>query len=357
MTGAGYPLSIMKKNNHRVFVLGFLLAAFLFLPSLVEAGRGDKTGTAGATELLIPIGARSIAIGGACLATLPGVESIQWNPAGVARSPYALTAMVSHMTYLADIGVDYAAVGTSIGDIVSLALSVKSLSFGEILVTTEDHPDGTGETTSPATLVIGGTVARRISDRISVGITSNLVYEKMAKVAATDIAFNVGLQYSGLGGIDGLSFGVAVRNLGPKMTYDGDGLIRQAVVDDASRSGSPVKIVGSSSELPSTIDIGLGYMHPLSNSNYYVLSSSFQNNDFSDDEYRFGGEFVFENSVSFRLGYVYSSPSDGREYIYGPSAGFGIHSNLQNIDIMADYGYRAVKYFGGNHVVSLTIGL
>ena len=307
-------------------------------------------------ELLIPVGAHSIAIGGACLATLQGVEAIQWNPAGVAKSPYGTVLMVSHMTYLADIAIEYAAIGARVGDVASLALSVKSLSVGDILVTTEDHPDGTGETTSPTVLVIGGTLARNISDRISMGVTSNLVYEKMAKVAATDIAFNVGLQYAGLGGIDGLSFGVAVKNLGPRMRYDGDGLIRQATVEDALRNSSPVKIAGSSSELPSTIDIGLGYTHSVSSSNYIVISSTFQNNNFSDDEYRFGGEYVVQNSISFRAGYVHSSPSEGGEYIYGLSAGVGVRASIQNIDIMADYAYRAVKYFSGNQAVCLTIG-
>ncbi|MBI1803718.1 MAG: PorV/PorQ family protein [Ignavibacteriae bacterium] len=337
-------------------ILTHIIVALLALSTAVRAGRGDKTGTAAATELLIPVGARSIALGGACLATMTSIEAIHSNPAGLARAPYSTVTMVSHMTYLADIAVNYAAVSTTIANVATLALSIKSLSVGDIFVTTEDNPDGTGEVTSPTVMVIGGTLARRVSDRISVGITSNLIYERMAKVAATDIAFNVGLQYNGLGGIDGLNFGVVIKNLGPRMRYDGDGLIREAKVDDALRNSSPIKIAGSSSELPSTIEIGLGYMRPVLESNYVVLSATFQNNNFADDEYRFGGEYVMQNIFSFRAGYVYSSPEDGREYIYGLSTGIGIHTTLENVDIMTDYAYRAVKYFSGNHVVSLTVG-
>ena len=183
-----------------------ILLLTISLSCVLHAGRGDKSGTSAAPELLIPVGARSIALGGASLATITGVEAIYWNPAGLARSSPAFDLMVSHMSYLADIGVNYFAASRNFADVGSVGLAVKSLAIDDIPITTEDQPDGTGETTSPTFLVVGGAFSRRMSDKISVGIVANLVFEQMARVSARGISFSGGVQYTGLGGMEGLSF-------------------------------------------------------------------------------------------------------------------------------------------------------
>jgi len=318
-------------------------------------GRGDKSGTAAAPELLIPVGARSIGIGGASLATAAGVEALYWNPAGLARAEGGTDVMFSHMSYLAEIGVEYGALSTRLGNIGYIGLAVKSLSVGEIPITTEDQPDGTGGTASPTFLVIGGTFSRQLSDRIYVGVTSNVVYEKMDRVSATGVAFTGGVQYTGLGGVEGLSLGAVVKNVGPKMKYDGSGLLRTADVGDASRGSSPLKIEAASSDLPSTIEIGLAYTTEVTGAGRLSVQSAFQNNNYSEDEYRFGGEYVYDNLLSLRAGMALSPQSTGNEYIYGPSGGIGIHSLLQGADVSVDYAFRWVKYFNGNHVISLNV--
>jgi len=317
------------------------------------AGRSDKSGTASAPELLIPVGARIIALGGSQLSTVAGVEALYWNPAGLARSRGGV--MFSHMNYLADIGVDYFAAGGQLSGIGSAAISVKMLSFGKINITTEDFPDGTGETTSPRFLIIGGTFSREISDHISAGITANVIYESMAKVSASGIAFNAGVQYSGIGGVEGLSVGAVVKNIGPALRYDGTGLLRTAQIYDASLQNSPVKIQAAASDLPSTIEIGLAYKMPLSEDGEMNISSAFQNNNFSDDEYKFGVEYVYKGLFSLEAGYALSPASEMTEYIYGPSAGIRLERQMGGIDVSFEYCYRSVKYFSGNHVFGLNI--
>src|SRR5438128_2487144 len=102
--------SKMKSVLRTIIVSGFhtvTLAAFAF------AGRGDKAGTAAASELLIPVGAQSVALGGSEMASVSGIEVIYWNPAGLARSEKGANAMFSHMSYIADIGVEYFAVSST----------------------------------------------------------------------------------------------------------------------------------------------------------------------------------------------------------------------------------------------------
>ncbi len=333
-----------------------VMVTLLLLPGPAKAGRGDKAGTAAASQLLVPVGAASIAEGSSVIASASGLEALYWNPAGLSRTAFGTMATVSHMTYIADISVDYFAAGTRLGDLATGAISVKTFSIGQIPVTTEEQPDGTGETVSPTMLVVGGTLARNISDRIALGVTAKYIYEKMGTVSAGGFGFDVGVQYDGLGGIDGLEFGVTLKNLGPRMRYDGTGLLREAVVDAGLLPSSPVKIQASSDELPSSIEIGLSYAPKIDEVNAVRISSAFRNNNFSEDEYGFGGEYSYSRMFFARLGYNLASGLEGREYIFGPTFGFGVKTSIYDLSISVDYAFRSAKYFSGNHVVTLSIG-
>jgi hypothetical protein len=332
-----------------IFILLALSASFLF------AGRGDKAGTASGTQLMIPVGARAIGLGYSPLANIRGIESVPLNPAGLGFSGIKNQVMFSTMSWLADINVNYVALGTVLENIGSLAFTLKSLSIGKIQVTTEDEPDGTGETVSPTFLTVGGTYARRITDNISFGVTASVLYEKMADVSVTAITFNAGVQYVNIGGIDGLSVGVVVRNLGPTMKYDGIGLLRDADVSDALRNNSIVKIEAAAAELPSTIEIGLAYEKALSGENIINISSLFQNNNFSNDEYKFGLEYSYKNQIFLRTGAVFSSKAEYQENIFGPAFGLGINTHISAIEFQVDYAYRKMQYFTGNHVFSIIV--
>ena len=132
--------------------------ALLFLVALslvwdggsVYADGYNRAGTAAAPELLIPVGARDIALGGASIANTSGIESLYWNPAGLARSAVNASAMFSTMSYIADINVNYMAVAARFPKLGTLAFSLKALDVGDIPITTESRPDGTGGTFSPA---------------------------------------------------------------------------------------------------------------------------------------------------------------------------------------------------------------
>jgi hypothetical protein len=323
--------------------------------SSLFAGRGDKAGTASGTQLMIPVGARSIGMGYSPLACIRGIESVPLNPAGLGFFGSKNQVMFSTMSWIADINVNYVSLATVLNDIGSLAFTLKSLAIGKIQVTTEDQPDGTGETVSPTFFTVGGTFARRITENISFGLTANLLYEKMANVSATSISFTAGVQYLNIGGVDGLSVGVVVRNIGPTIKYDGSGLLRQANVSDALRENSVVKIEAASAELPSTIEIGLAYQKPLSTDNNITLSSLFQNNNFSNDEYKFGIEYSYKNQIFLRTGAVLSSKTEYQENIFGPAFGIGINSHIKSVELQVDYAYRKMQYFAGNHVFSIVL--
>jgi hypothetical protein len=336
------------------------------LGTLMAYGGGDnRTGTNAAPELMIPVGARDLAMGGASVATTFGIDAIYWNPAGLARSSKGTSAIFSHMSYIADIPINYFAVSSTFGNFGTLAFSMKALGIGDIPVTTEDFPDGTGQLISPTYVTIGATYSRMLAENIAIGLTTNLITERIARVGATGMCFSAGVQYMNLAEVQGLDFGVAIKNIGPQMQFDGTALLRQGTVG-ANRQGY-YKIVAGSFELPSTIEIGASYRRQLDNDNNLIVSTLFQNNNFMADEYKLGAEYAFRNQFFARAGWDFAQKSsdegltatsgvDKTTYLYGPTFGVGVKTDLGDVDLTLDYAYRYVKFLSANQVISIVIG-
>lgn len=335
--------------------ISLMLLLLLATADLMYAGGGRRNGTGGASELLIPVGVRGIGLSGANTSTTTGIEALYWNPAGISRTEKTAEATFSYMKYIADMGVTYGAVSANIGGFGALALSVKSLSFGDIPVTTTLNPDGSGELFSPQFLTIGLTYARALSDRVSVGITGNMILENIAQVSASGFAFNIGIQYENLGDLTGLSLGVAIKNLGPQMTFDGPGLYTQATSTEYVRTAQFYKVEAASFELPSQLEFGLAYRPVINDQNSILIATTFQNNNFSGDVYRFGAEYTFNNLISLRGGYAYTPTSQETGNIWGLTAGAGLNYDIGGgTEVRVDYAFRQVKSsFDANHVFSV----
>jgi hypothetical protein len=336
------------KNLLKILLLSILMMAEVF------ASGGKRNGTAGAQELLIPVGARGMAFNGAYISGLDGIDAIYYNPAGLGTMPGA-QAMFSYMNYIADIGVSYAAVGAGFEGFGSLAFSVKSINFGDIPVTTTENPYGTGATFSPTFVTLGLTYANMISDRIKVGFTANMVTEKIVRTSATGIAFDMGVQYNDLASIEGLQIGIVLKNFGPQITFDGPDLLRTADALNTLRGDQFYKIQAAGFELPSQLELGIAYQKKFSDDYAGLITTTFQNNNFANDEYLAAAEFSFKDLIFFRGGYCYEpDASTDEEQIFGPTYGAGLKFNT-GIAITVDYAYRTVRYFDANHMVSVKL--
>jgi len=341
------------KNIFRFLIIVF---ALLLVLDSTYAGGGNRTGTGGASQLLIPVGPRGIAMGEANVSTSSGVEALFWNPAGVAKLNGSASVMFSHMSYIADIGVEYGVVSAKFDGFGVVSFSIKSLGIDEIPVTTTQNTDGTGDMFRPQMLTAGLSYSRQLTEKISVGLTANLITETLGEASASGLAFNVGVMYENLAELDGLSFGIVMKNIGPQMQFDGPGMLVSAEVAGYNRPPGYVKIESAPFDLPSTFEIGLGYKPTLNEMNTLQFAGLFQNNNFSGDEYKLGAEYGYDNTFFARLGYQMAPELESEEYIYGFTAGAGIQAHLEGISLKVDYAYRDVEYFDGNHVFALSIG-
>jgi hypothetical protein len=335
--------------------------ALVLLGGVAFAGGGNRVGSAGADQLLIPVGARGIALGSSYTAGITGVNAIYYNPAGLSGSASRAEAMFSQMTSIGDVGVSYFAVGGSFAGFGHLAFSIKSLSFGDIPLTDERNPDGSNATYAPTFVTLGLTYSRALTDRIRAGVTVNLVSESIERVSASGVAVDAGVQYSGLGGVRGLQMGVTLRHLGANMKYDGPGLYRSAKESTSKRDAQLLKIEAAGFGVPTALEIGLGYSVSFEEQHALTLTGAFENNNYLVDQWKLGAEYSFRNLFFVRASYNvagndYNDVEGESAYLYTAALGAGVNYDVGDLKLGVDYAYRIHKVFDGMHVFTVNFG-
>ncbi|MCZ7603623.1 MAG: PorV/PorQ family protein [Melioribacteraceae bacterium] len=319
------------------------------------AGDAARKGTTGAEQLLVPVGARGIATGGSMLATLTGLESIYYNPAGLARHDGA-EAMFSYMSYLADINVSYFAASANLGDFGSMALSFKTFDFGDIPVTTVNLPDGTGETYSPTFLTVGLTYSKIVTDRISVGANFKLITEEIVNTTASGFAVDFGVQYRFS---ESLFLGASVKNIGSNMTYSGSDLQQSTEIPGTSPGSKTglLEVVAEEFQIPSYFELSLAYKYDFNEQNRLIVASTFTNNNSFEDNLSLGLEYGFMNTFFLRGGYSFLTENSD-ESVFGFTAGAGVNYDFAGeLGIAVDYAFRDVKEFPEpNHIFTVKLG-
>ena len=151
----------------------FLLVIAILFPLLQDSGISQitKTGTTAAKFLSVGIGPRANAMGGAFTAVGNDASSLYWNPAGVA-SLEKYEAMFTYTSLFKDLNINlnYFALVIPVEGWGNFGVSVTALDYGDMDVTTEYYPEGTGEKFSAASYAFGLSYARTITEWFSAGI-------------------------------------------------------------------------------------------------------------------------------------------------------------------------------------------
>lgn len=314
----------------------------------VFAGNPGKIGMSGASYLRIPVGARGAALGGSGVANLSGLESIHFNPAGLSKIK-KMEVMFFHMKYLADMDMNYGGIAFSMGDYGNAAFTAQGLNIGKIKETREDAPENfTGRTLNPTIAIIGLNYGLDITDQVSVGASVNYINEPLGEASASTVAFSLGVQYTHLW--KGLNIGVAFKNFGPDLTYEGNGALEYVNLPSQEENSVavPTTVQFEPAELPTYFQLGVGYNHYIDENNTLNFEADFRNNGFSSDEFLFGAEYVFQNMLALRGGYAYSTQDD---YIFGATIGAGLMYQQFGID----YAWRqTTDYFDHQHLFTFT---
>ena len=329
----------------------------------LNAGNPTKRGTAGAQELLLSVGGRGTALSGAAVSLSSGLDAIHWNPAGLAGgfTNSNVEALFSKTDYIEDVGINYAGLGINVSEFGILAFTLKSLSFGDIDVTTEDFPDGTGDTYSPSLITLTASYSNQLTDRISIGVTTKYISESIQRTTATGFAVDAGVIYkvSSGGRLDGLRFGVVLKNIGPNMQFNGADLEEMKIpnASDPAAQPMPFRYISQSFELPSTFDMGVSYDYSVAPDITVTPMVSFQNVNFGDDQFKLAAELNYSNFIFARGGYnMPANETTETINVNGPSFGFGINYGMGSSVLGLDYSYSSIAVFDiPNHTVALKV--
>ena len=331
--------------------------------SMLLAGTGKSVGTAGAMELQIPTGAKGVALNGSNCANVSGVDALYYNPAGISNLGSSVETQFSNYNYIADIGLSYGALASNIGN-GTIGISIKSLDFGDIPVTTANDPTGiSGKIFSPQFLTLTAGYSKPFTDRIRFGASLKLINETIMQTNANGIAVDMGVQYSHTS--LPLNLGIVLRNLGPKMQFSGSNLEQSHQPED-SESGAldeNLSIIAQSFDLPAALDIAITYS-PIPGLD---LHGNFSNQSFGFNQYHAGGEYNLElGPASIWVGgglngYMIDDDTDGWDEDitnnnFGVSLGGGFSVPLSTINLGVDYGIRTSDTFGNTGVLAFNIG-
>ncbi|MEM9022827.1 MAG: PorV/PorQ family protein, partial [Bacteroidota bacterium] len=302
----------MKQYLPKSLILGSALGWMLCAALPAMAGNKDRIGQAGANELLINPWSRSTGWGSANTASVTGLESVNLNVAGLAFTNKT-EVIFSNTSWLrgSDININAFGLAQRLSESSVLGLAVMSMNFGDIDVTTTNLPEGGLGTFSPQYLNVGVSYAREFSNSIYGGITMKAISESTADVGAQGIAFDMGIRYV-TGEKDQIKFGIGLRNVGPKMSFSGDGLATSVNINN-----NEFTLVQRTDgfELPAVLNIGFSY-------DYYLVeridstgkgakadhritgAGNFTSNSFGKDQIHVGVEYGYKNFFMLRAGFV-----------------------------------------------------
>ncbi|MEO0627372.1 MAG: DUF3308 domain-containing protein, partial [Bacteroidota bacterium] len=227
---------------------------------LVFGGNPDRQGEAGATQLLLNPYAPSAGLHSLNTSSVSGVESMRINIAGLGRVKKS-EVMLGYADYLSgsDLGLQAIGLASKLGESGTLGFSIMTVDFGDIPVTTDLQPEGTGANLNLSFLNIGIGYSHVFENKVSVGVLLRLVNESTSDVGAFGFAIDAGVQYF-VGDYNEFKFGVSLRNIGSRMSYAGQGLSQAA---DSPDPRDPIQLTferrAAGFEMPSVLDIGASY--------------------------------------------------------------------------------------------------
>lgn len=352
-----------------MFVLYWAVSTVLPTQYLV-AGNRDRAGQAGAGELLINPWARSSGFHGLNVAGITGIEALNNNAGGLARLRGKTEVAFCNTQWLkgSDTKINALGLGLRLSENSVLGISLMSMGFGDIEVTTYNQPDGgTAQTFSPQFLNIGIGYARSFSKSIHVGFVGRLINESISDVSASGFALDMGIQYV-TGAKENIKFGIALRNIGTPLRFKGDGLSYKFPVETEQTYNLTAEQRSEKFELPSLLHIGLGYDWHLTEAMRLSFLGNFTSNSFTKDHIGGGIEYAFKEMFMVRAGYRYESGITSTDFnAIDANARTNVHTGLSagatlEVPIKTDgprigfdYSFRASNPYSGTHSVGLRI--
>lgn len=353
-----------------VFAMGFSIAGF--------AGNKDRSGQAGATQLLINPWGQSTGVFGMNTAQVKGIDALKTNIAGLAHVNKTEVGF-AHQMYLSGsgIGINNLGFAQSLGNMGVIGANIMSMSFGDIPITDQNNPEGGIGTYTPQFYNVMVGYAKSFSQNITAGVGATVVSEQIPDAKATGTVFEAGIQYV-TGTRDNFHFGITLRNIGTGMRYSGAGFAinSEAPADESYTINR--QIPSEQFEMPTYLNLGLAYDFYLDEGTVnpedaqstestdpkhrLTAMANFTSNSFNNDYLGLAAEYAFKETVMLRAGYRYESKINDKvlstTFFTGLSAGATVQFKIGETgpQMALDYSYRTTRQpNNGVHAITLRI--
>lgn len=354
-------------KSFRYIVMSLVILLGLTAPQAF-AGNKDRSGQAGAAELLINPWAASSGWGNAGMSLVGGLDAMYGNVAGI-TSCNKLDINFSHTSWLVGTGVKISSFGVlaRVGEQSVLGVSLMSFNIGEIPVTTDQNPDPGSQTFKPNLMNINLAFGHSFSNSIKGGATVKIISESIKDMSGVGIALDAGIQYV-TGPMDNVHFGITLKNIGPTMKFSGDGISFKAFFTNGSVNQFTVNQRTDEFELPTQLAIAAAYDFHMGAQSRLTVAGDFNSNSFTNDQFTLGLEYGWREILLIRAGYTYENgllAKGGQETAEcmnlnrGLAAGCSVQIPLSKdedgLKLAIDYSYRDTYTFKGTHSIGARI--
>ena len=303
-----------------------------------------KVGTSVANFLQIGVGARGQAMGESAVANGSDLSAVYWNPSLAANAEKS-QAYFNQIRWFAGIDLSYGAVMVNLGDMGNFAASFYSLNSGQLAVTTEERPEGTGALFQAQDLMIGLSYARGLTDRFNIGGTLKFINSSIWNATASTMAVDIGLTYQTP--FSPVTLGMSFSNFGGEMRMGGSDLAIRFDPDLRVRGNNDGVVAEQrtrSWDLPVLFRFGLVYEMIKTTRQQVLLSSDVLYPSSQENYVNVGFEYGLLGTYFLRAGYRQLMIDDAE-------GGLSFGGGLKFYDIQIDYAWSdrgrldPVQYF------------
>lgn len=346
---------ICKLRKIKFITSGILLAGMALGFQTIHAQDLKKVGTAAASFLRIPVGARGAALGGAVAATATDATAMFWNPAGIAHIE-KYTVLVDYSAWLPGIDFNYIGVVVPTAGLGTIGVNVTSLATEDMAITTVEDPEGTGASFSASSIAVGVAYAKNLTDKFSIGANFKYINESIWNSNASTLAFDIGTLYTTP--FDGIRLGVNIANFGSPLQMQGDDLNISADLDPSVNGDNQslvARLATDQFETPLIMRVGLAWDALKEGTSRLTLSADGLNPNDNSQSVNMGAELgLMQDLLILRGGY-------NEMFLDNPEKGFalggGINWTMQNgLKFTADFAYQQFEHLPSVNRFTVAIG-
>jgi len=329
------------------------------LISLLQAQSSNqnvsKVGTAAATFLEIPVGARAAGMGGAFVSVANDASALYWNVAGIAHVEHKEILGI-HTRWIGETSFDYAGLLIPIWDAGVLGLSFTSLSMDDMMVRTIEKPEGTGEYFSAGDICIGLSYAFALTERFAIGATAKYIQQSIWHMSASAFAIDLGTTFR-TDLLNGMVIGASISNFGTSMQLSGRDTRRFSPADETklgSNQSIPQNTEMDTWPLPLLFQIGISTDALKSEDFRWTVAVDAAHPSDNYESVNIGTEAGYKDFLFLRAGYNQLFMKD-REGGLALGVGFNSSALFSGVLFKFDFGYQDMKRLQNAQFMSIAL--